>query len=373
MTKANTGDTRLSAYLGNKLIHKIINCLITIIALALVQLILLHDISGAGTDPAAFLNMGIGARAMGMGGAFISVADDSTAIYWNPAGLGTINKYSIAAMGQSVGAGQWETIKDISPSFQFIGFTFPVNTFRIPYVNNETNTFGFGIVSLSLDEIPLTSVDQNGVIIRDTFADSESAYYFSYGFPVADQNASLYFGTTIKYIMQSFSKISDGNASGYDIEAGMLCGFGNLNLGLVFQRGVQLMWANGRRDSGPMVTKLGISKKLPVYKSLSLLGSADLVQRQGQPLNINLGGEFGYEMQSSNTAFKINGLYLRLGFDGYTIEDRYGYRNTMNNSLNLNTGVGVDISFLRYSLQLDYVSGFYRLGDKSRFTVLFYF
>jgi len=33
------------------------------------------------------LGMGVGARAMGMGGAFVSVADDASAIFWNPAGL----------------------------------------------------------------------------------------------------------------------------------------------------------------------------------------------------------------------------------------------------------------------------------------------
>src|SRR5262245_49772819 len=29
----------------------------------------------------------VGIRALGMGGAFVGVADDSTAVYWNPAGL----------------------------------------------------------------------------------------------------------------------------------------------------------------------------------------------------------------------------------------------------------------------------------------------
>lgn len=33
------------------------------------------------------LGMGIGARAMSMGGAFTAVADDASAIFWNPAGL----------------------------------------------------------------------------------------------------------------------------------------------------------------------------------------------------------------------------------------------------------------------------------------------
>ena len=35
----------------------------------------------------AFKN-GIGARALAMGGAFVAVADDATAVCWNPAGLG---------------------------------------------------------------------------------------------------------------------------------------------------------------------------------------------------------------------------------------------------------------------------------------------
>ncbi len=39
--------------------------------------------------------MGVGARAMGMGGAFVGIADDYSAIYWNPAGLGQIRRYEI--------------------------------------------------------------------------------------------------------------------------------------------------------------------------------------------------------------------------------------------------------------------------------------
>ena len=37
-------------------------------------------------------DFGVGARAMGMGGAFIGVADDSTALHWNPAGLSQIKR-----------------------------------------------------------------------------------------------------------------------------------------------------------------------------------------------------------------------------------------------------------------------------------------
>jgi hypothetical protein len=44
---------------------------------------------GFAADPhaAPFLRMGVGARALAMGGAFTAIADDATAAYWNPSGL----------------------------------------------------------------------------------------------------------------------------------------------------------------------------------------------------------------------------------------------------------------------------------------------
>lgn len=41
-----------------------------------------------GTTAAQFLGVGVGARAVAMGGAFVAVADDISSLYWNPAGLG---------------------------------------------------------------------------------------------------------------------------------------------------------------------------------------------------------------------------------------------------------------------------------------------
>lgn len=38
-------------------------------------------------DPVRFTNTGVGAAALGMGGAYVAIAEDLSAVYWNPAGI----------------------------------------------------------------------------------------------------------------------------------------------------------------------------------------------------------------------------------------------------------------------------------------------
>lgn len=45
-----------------------------------------------GTSAAQFLKVGVGARALAMGGAFESIADDASTVYWNPAGITNISR-----------------------------------------------------------------------------------------------------------------------------------------------------------------------------------------------------------------------------------------------------------------------------------------
>ena len=40
----------------------------------------------AGETGFVFLKIGVGARAMGMGSAFVALSDDPTSVYWNPVG-----------------------------------------------------------------------------------------------------------------------------------------------------------------------------------------------------------------------------------------------------------------------------------------------
>jgi hypothetical protein len=56
-------------------------------------------------EPYSFNLIGAGARSLGMGGAFIGVSDDVTAISWNPAGLVTVEEPVISVSYRSFGAG----------------------------------------------------------------------------------------------------------------------------------------------------------------------------------------------------------------------------------------------------------------------------
>ncbi|MBN1560583.1 outer membrane protein transport protein [candidate division KSB1 bacterium] len=81
--------------------------------------------------------LGVGARAMGMGGAYVGVADDYTAIYWNPAGLGQLrrmelnlgfshNKFTNAAEF----LGNRTKTEDTFTRLNSLGITIPVPTYQ---------------------------------------------------------------------------------------------------------------------------------------------------------------------------------------------------------------------------------------------------
>ncbi|MGE5599770.1 MAG: hypothetical protein ACM3XS_10355, partial [Bacteroidota bacterium] len=75
-------------------------CLILLVALVLV-------LSTASLASAA--ELGIGARAIGMGGAYVAVADDGTAAYWNPAAITQIKIVGITP--SFAGAGNWTELQ----------------------------------------------------------------------------------------------------------------------------------------------------------------------------------------------------------------------------------------------------------------------
>src|SRR5436309_2233650 len=70
-----------------------------VLALALLWMILTPALAlAAGEAGFAFLKLGVGARPMGMGSAYVALADDPTAVYWNPAGLASAEGTQLLVM-----------------------------------------------------------------------------------------------------------------------------------------------------------------------------------------------------------------------------------------------------------------------------------
>jgi tetratricopeptide (TPR) repeat protein len=76
---------------------------------------------GRGTTGANFLKIGMGARPLGMGGAFVAVADDANTIWWNPAGVATTKHKEMTLMHNEMG----EDIRH-----QFLAYNQPVRKLR---------------------------------------------------------------------------------------------------------------------------------------------------------------------------------------------------------------------------------------------------
>ena len=66
-----------------------------------------------------------GSRAAGMGGAFVGVADDATAIYWNPAGLAAGSFFSLVLDGGAQDATPEGNLRGVKQSSYFLGLTTP--------------------------------------------------------------------------------------------------------------------------------------------------------------------------------------------------------------------------------------------------------
>ncbi|MCX6827497.1 MAG: PorV/PorQ family protein [candidate division Zixibacteria bacterium] len=93
----------------------IISIFIMLISALLGKVTIASDNARAAAD---FLNIGIGARAAALGGAFTSVVDDATAAYWNPAGL-----TSVRGIGINLSHFSW--YQDLN--LEYFGVAYPVN------------------------------------------------------------------------------------------------------------------------------------------------------------------------------------------------------------------------------------------------------
>jgi long-subunit fatty acid transport protein len=83
----------------------------------------------------SFSNLGPGSRAMSMGGAYVGVADDFYATFWNPAGLGQIRRYELVGGFDNINVNNNATYLNSAQDYSnnvtnlgSIGITIPIET-----------------------------------------------------------------------------------------------------------------------------------------------------------------------------------------------------------------------------------------------------
>src|SRR5690349_20396274 len=90
-----------------------------------------------GTSSGTFLGIGVGARAVGLGGSFVAVANDPSAIYWNPAGLASLQRQEVMLSHVD-----WPAEID----YEHITYVVPVHRL------GGSVAFQFGMLSTEMDE-----------------------------------------------------------------------------------------------------------------------------------------------------------------------------------------------------------------------------
>ena len=169
-----------------------------------------------------FLNIGAGARGLGMGAAQVASTSDGTAGYWNPAALTGVQDHpSISLMHASY--------------FDNIG-KYDYASVAIP-VNDNKRTLGLSILRFAVDDIPNTLflVEPDGSINYGnitTFSSADYAFLFSFAQKIRDDDdIKTSFGANAKIIYRKVGHFA--TAWGFGIDAGFKMQKDRWSLGIV--------------------------------------------------------------------------------------------------------------------------------------------
>ena len=174
------------------------------------------NVSKSGTTAATFLEIGVGAAAMGMGGAYVSVADNATTLYWNAARCATLQQIDVAVVHTNWIAGT---------NFDYAGVALPLGDF---------GTIGFSITSLSMADMKVRTVE-----MQEGTGEYFSAGDISAGITYARQLTERFtIGLTAKYIQETIwhesahaFAVDVGTSFRTDLAGGMTIGASLSNFG----------------------------------------------------------------------------------------------------------------------------------------------
>ena len=271
-------------------------------------------VTKAGTSAASFLEIGVGSRAISMGGAFVAMANDATALYWNPAGISRLKSVELALV-------HTEWIADMK--FDFVGVVIPLG---------GSHTLGAHITMLNMDEMEVrTILEPEGT--GEKFGASDASLAVSYGVRMTDRFSIGFNG---KMVQQKIWHMTSSTMA-LDIGTLFTTQFHNLRLGMSISNFGGKLRLEGldtsvQHDIDPVRTgnndkitasldtdkwqlpltfKVGIAFELleNEYQRLSL--AIDTQHPNNNPESINLG--FEYSIQEM--------IALRAGYQTHFLEE----------------------------------------------------
>ena len=316
-----------------------------------------NQITKTGTTAAKFLSIGIGPRANAMGGAFTSIVDDASALYWNPAGAASLDKYEAMFTHTSL-------FKDLDISLNYAAIVIPT----VGWGN-----FGVSITSLDYGMMDVTT-EYYPEGTGEKFSASSYAFALSYARNITEDFTA---GITIKYIRELiFNSSADGIA--FDIGTIFNTPFYGIRFSSIISNyGPKLQMSgedllvrydadpnrNGNNETVdayyktdkfelPLKLQIGLSKDFQFLENQRFTIAVDATHANDNAEYINVGGEL---------ALFDDLLYFRGGYKALFLED---------SQEGLTLGVGINYGLEGIYFGFDYAFQEYEfLGNTHSFGV----
>ncbi|GBD88510.1 hypothetical protein BMS3Abin03_02446 [bacterium BMS3Abin03] len=319
------------------------------------------DVSKVGTTAATFLEIPVGGAAVGMGGAFVSLANDASSLYWNVGGISTIGKYDLHLSYMN-----W--IADTK--FNFAGLVLPLGDF---------GTFGLSFTSLSMDDMKVRTIEKpEGT--GELFSAGDISIGLSYARNLTDRFS---IGFTIKYIQERIWHMTSqgwaidaGTLFRTDILGGMVIGASISNFGTEMKlagRDTRYFIRIDETKEGsndriptnielnswdlPLIFRLGLSTNVIQNDTYRFTVTLDAIHPNNDYESLNVGGELSF----------MEFFILRGGYNSLFLKDGEG-------GLSLGIGVNSTMLFSDTIVQFDYAfRNFGRLQNVHMFSLEFKF
>jgi opacity protein-like surface antigen len=299
----------------------------------------LHAQNKVGTTAAPFLGIGAGPRAVSMGGAFVAVASDPTALYWNPSGISR--------------DGRTETLFEhtnylLGTSYNFFGAVVALD---------EDNAIGLSVTNLAYGSSEVTTVSQpDGT--GETWNANDWAIGLTYSRNLTDRFS---IAGTAKMIIQQIWRES---ATGFALDAGLLyiTPLNNLRIGMAisnFGTDMQLAGEDLLITVSPDQTVVGANSKIPAQYT-TLAYPLPLIFRVGLAMDVISSTENRVTLAVDALHPSDNVQSLNLGAEycwNNMVSIRGGYKSLFipdsQEGLTLGIGLSYDITN-RFNVKLDY-------------------